>query len=116
MYVTVTSSAELGLIVRAQRRAAGVRIDDAAATAQVSKQFTSDVERGKETVQLGLVFKLLDELGVILRADVSPEAAAMLHDMKFRTSVKPAIPRKSTSSTKSKAKSSLKASQAKVTK
>lgn len=99
MHVTITSPAELGLIVRAQRRTSGVRIDDAAAMAKVSKQFASDVERGKETVQMGLVFKLLAELGVVLHADVSAEAAAMLHDADFRASVKPATRRRSTAST-----------------
>lgn len=98
MQVTITSPSELGLIVRAQRRTAGVRIDDAAAMAKVSKQFASDVERGKETVQMGLVFQLLTELGVILRADVSPEAATLLQDAEFRASVKPATPRRSTAS------------------
>ncbi len=104
MQITLRSPAELGLVLRAQRRAAGVRIDDAAAMAKVSKQFASDAERGKETVQLGLVFKLLAELGVILRADVSADAAAMLDDAAFRTSVKPATPRRSTAPSRPKAK------------
>jgi len=34
----------------------------------VSKQFASDVEHGNPTVQLGLVLKMLAELGVPLRA------------------------------------------------
>lgn len=102
MQLKVTTPSQLGLIVRASRRAAGIRIDDAAATAGLSKQFASDVERGKETVQLGRVFQLLAELGVTLRADVSPEVVKLLHDQKFRDSVKPAVPRRK-STTKSPA-------------
>jgi transcriptional regulator with XRE-family HTH domain len=64
MQVTIRSASDLGLAVRAVRRSSKVRLDDLAATAGVSKQFASDVEHGKPTVQLGLVLKLLAELGV----------------------------------------------------
>ena len=75
MEISLESVADLGLAVRAARRGSKVRLDDLAALAGVSKQFTSDVEYGKATVQMGLVFKLLEELGLTLHVDI-PDAAA----------------------------------------
>ena len=56
------------------RRSSHVRLDDLAATARVSKQFVSDVEHGKTTVRLGLVLKLLAELGLPLVLDIPQNA------------------------------------------
>ena len=81
MQTTIESAADLGLVLRAVRRQAGVRLDDLAATAGVSKQFVSDLEYGKPTVRLGLVLKVLAELGVPLALDIpqqaGPELAAL---------------------------------------
>jgi transcriptional regulator with XRE-family HTH domain len=81
MQIAIHSVADLGLAVRAVRRASDVRLDDFAATARVSKQFASDVERGKPGVQLGLVLKLLSELGIPITLDIpnsaEPELAAL---------------------------------------
>jgi transcriptional regulator with XRE-family HTH domain len=74
MQTSIHSVAELGLAVRAVRRSSKVRLDDFASIARVSKQFASDVEHGKPTVQLGLVLKLLAELGIPLILDI-PETA-----------------------------------------
>ena len=74
MQITIHSVDELGLVVRSVRRSSKVRLDDLASTAGVSKQFASDVEHGKPTVQLGLVLKLLAELGILLQLDI-PQAA-----------------------------------------
>ena len=78
MRIPIRSSADLGLAIRAVRRGSRVRIDDLAATAGVSKQFTSDVEHGKPTVQFGLVLKLLAELGMPLEIVIPDEAASTL--------------------------------------
>jgi transcriptional regulator with XRE-family HTH domain len=75
MKIPVPSPTELGLLIRSVRRASGVRLDDLAATAGLSKQFVQDVEHGKPTVQLGLVIKLMAELGMPLSVDI-PQAAA----------------------------------------
>jgi transcriptional regulator with XRE-family HTH domain len=76
MQITMQSVSDLGLALRAVRRSNKVRLDDLAGMAGVSKQFASDVEHGKSTVQLGLVLKLLSELGIPLKLDV-PQAAEM---------------------------------------
>ena len=75
MDISIESVADLGLAVRAVRRGSKVWLDDLATLAGVSKQFTSDLEYGKATVQMGLVFKLLEELGLKLHVNI-PEAAA----------------------------------------
>jgi transcriptional regulator with XRE-family HTH domain len=90
MRIPILSPADLGLAVRAVRRSSHVRIDDFAATAGVSKQFTSDVEHGKPTVQFGLVLKLLAELGVRLEVDIPEEAARALATL--RSAVPSATP------------------------
>lgn len=75
MHIRIDSPAELGLIVRAARRAQGLRLDDAAAFAGVGPVFAGDVEHGKETVQLGRVLKLLAQLGLGVIVD-APDAVA----------------------------------------
>jgi transcriptional regulator with XRE-family HTH domain len=74
MNLVIKTVADLGLAVRAVRRSSGVRLDDLAGTAGLSKQFVSDVEHGKETVQLGLVLKALAELGIPLALTIPDEA------------------------------------------
>ena len=89
MRIPIRSLADLGLAIRAVRRSSHVRIDDLAATAGVSKQFTSDVEHGKPTVQFGLVLKLLAELGVPLEVDIPGEAARALATLRSAASGTP---------------------------
>lgn len=88
MQVTIQSVAELGLVVRAVRRSSSVRLDDFASTAGVSKQFASDVEHGKPTVRLGLVIKLLAELGVQLTLDIPREAELELAALRSKGGVR----------------------------
>lgn len=76
MKLPVHSVADLGVALRATRRSSKVRLDDLAQIAGVSKQFVSDVEYGKSTVQLGLVLKILAEMGVSMSLDIPQEAQA----------------------------------------
>ena len=78
MRIAITSTDALGQVIRTVRKHSHIRLDDLAATAGVSKQFTSDVEHGKPTMQLGLVFKLLAELGIVLELDIPEDAARTL--------------------------------------
>lgn len=82
MRLPVTSSRDLGQIVRAVRKEAGVRLDDLAAIVGVSKQFTSDVEHGKPTVQLERVLRLLAELGIELSVEVPAAIKPRLAQLK----------------------------------
>lgn len=88
MRIPIQSVADLGLALRAVRRQSRVRIDDLAATAGVSKQFTQDVEHGKPTVQFGRVLKVLAELGVPLELDIPDEAAHALATLRTAVSAR----------------------------
>jgi transcriptional regulator with XRE-family HTH domain len=72
------------LALRAVRRSSKLRLDDMADTAGVSKQFASDVELGKATVQMGLVIKLLHEMGLRLSIDIVEQAAPELLQLRSK--------------------------------
>jgi predicted transcriptional regulator len=92
MKIPITSVADLGLLVRATRRTHGLRLDDVAGSAQVGPVFVGDLEHGKETVQMGRVLRLLDELGIQIVADV-PRAAQPEFEKLRQTGLKPRKPR-----------------------
>lgn len=95
MFIDIRSPQELGLLVRATRKHQKVRMDDVAGSAGVGPVFVREVERGKETVQLGRVLKILAELGIELKADVSDDVMASFAALKL-TGVKPLKPRRTT--------------------
>lgn len=99
MLIDITSPQQLGLLIRATRKTQKVRMDDIAGSAGVGPVFVRDVERGKETVQLGRVMKLLAELGIELRADVSEEVIPAFTHLKL-VGVKPLAPRRPARSSK----------------
>jgi transcriptional regulator with XRE-family HTH domain len=88
MQIIIRSVGDLGLVVRSVRRSSKVRLDDLASTAGVSKQFVSDVEHGKPTVQLGLVLKALAELGVPLKLDIPQDAEKELGALRAKAAVR----------------------------
>jgi transcriptional regulator with XRE-family HTH domain len=81
MQFSIRSPLELGLAVRAARKAGHVRLEDIAAATGISKQFTSELEHGKPTAQLGLALRLLDELGVRVILDIPDEADSTLRKL-----------------------------------
>jgi len=90
MVINLESVADLGIAVRATRRSNGIRIDDMAGICKVSKQFVSDVEHGKETVQMGLTLKMLSDLGIRVFLDIPPCAEQMFTELKKSGGLKPA--------------------------
>jgi y4mF family transcriptional regulator len=80
------STEELGLVIRAVRKSSQVRQDDLAAMVGVSRQFTVDVEKGKPTVQLARVLRLLKELGIELSVDIPSAASKELERLARRRS------------------------------
>lgn len=72
MRIAVTSVESVGVAVRAVRKVNALRQDD---IPNVSHVFLRDLEKGKETVQFGLVLKVLDELGIRLVLEV-PQSQA----------------------------------------
>lgn len=57
---------DLGRLVRAQRRASGLRIDDAAALCGVSVDLLSRLENGHSGVSSERLLKVLDGLGLAM--------------------------------------------------
>lgn len=76
MQIPLTSVQAAGVAIRTLRKRAGIRIDDFALTAGVSKQFMTDLENGKATVQMGMVLCLLQRLGLRVSLDLPDEAMA----------------------------------------
>lgn len=83
---TIKSTEELGLVIRAVRKSTKVRQDDLAAVVGVSRQFTVDVEKGKPTVQMARVLRLLKELGIELNVDIPSAASKELERLTRRRS------------------------------
>lgn len=60
----VTSAEEIGAIVRSTRKESGADQVTAAGLTGVGVRFLGDLERGKSTLRLGLVLRVLDRLGL----------------------------------------------------
>jgi len=71
---TIRGTSELGALLRAHRKSKGLSQVDAAALAGVGQRFLSELERGKATAEVGLVFKVLERFG--LEVVVTPRAGA----------------------------------------
>lgn len=84
MQIPISNAADLGLVVRAARKAQGLRLDDAAAFAGVGPVFAGNVERGKPTVQLALVLRLLEQLGLKVIIDAPNATEARLATLRTR--------------------------------
>ena len=67
--------AEIGHIVRAARRAQGLRQDQLAGAAGVGVRFLSELERGKPTVRLEKVLAVFDALGCRMGIEMPPGLA-----------------------------------------
>ncbi|MBI1759412.1 MAG: helix-turn-helix transcriptional regulator [Actinobacteria bacterium] len=60
---------DVGYYVRDQRREQGMTQSDLCAAAEVSRRWLSDLESGKQTAEIGLVFKVLHALRLTLVAN-----------------------------------------------
>ena len=60
---------ELGRIIRAARRAQGLRQDQLAGAAGVGVRFLSELERGKATARIGKALAVLAALGCGVRIE-----------------------------------------------
>lgn len=74
MLVPLTSVQDAGVAIRTMRKRAGIRTDDFALIAGVSKQFMTDLENGKDTVRMGMVLSLLQRMAVHVNLDLSDDA------------------------------------------
>lgn len=60
----VATAADIGVAIRKKRKADGLTLADAAGLCGVGYRFMSDLENGKETVQVGKVLKVLAAMGL----------------------------------------------------
>ncbi|MDH5425806.1 MAG: helix-turn-helix transcriptional regulator [Gammaproteobacteria bacterium] len=66
-YGNIDNSDDIGLCVRAQRKAQSATQAEFAALCGVGVRFISDLENGKATMELGKVLKVLKCLGLQLK-------------------------------------------------
>lgn len=76
MRLPIRSTRELGAEIRRQRKRQGIRQDDLAAIVGASHVALRDIERGKPTVQLERVLRVLDELGIAVTLDLPDDPRA----------------------------------------
>lgn len=72
----LASVRDLGLYIRDRRRQLDMTQTDLSASAQVSRRWLSDLEAGKSTAEIGLIFKVLHALELTLevwRAETGPD-------------------------------------------
>ena len=67
---------ELGAIIAAARRARALTQGDLAKRLGVSRVWLGQIERGKASARIDLVFRLLNELDVTLTADIGDQPTA----------------------------------------
>lgn len=80
MKISIHNAAAIGPVVRASRKVARIRQDDAAGSIGVSENFLGKIERGSGTVQWGKLFQVLEGLGIHVMVDVPENVAAYLND------------------------------------
>lgn len=65
----ISTPTDFGAAVRWQRRAKGLSQEAVALSAGVGVRFVHDLERGKETIELGRAMRVAAVLGLRLRAE-----------------------------------------------
>ena len=78
MKIPIEDSSTVGKIVRASRKAQGIRQDDAAGSVGVSENFLGKVERGSDSVQWGKLFQVMEGLGIRVILDVPENIASQM--------------------------------------
>ncbi|ACM20080.1 helix-turn-helix XRE domain protein [Geotalea daltonii FRC-32] len=63
-YGKVSTSRDIGRIIRMKRKEIGVRQETAAGMSGVGTKFLSQLENGKETAELGKTLQILRKLGL----------------------------------------------------
>ncbi len=64
----LTNARDLGLFVRERRRRLGMTQTELSGLAGVSRRWLSDLEAGKPTAEIGLVFRVVHALALTLEA------------------------------------------------
>ena len=64
---TISTTEDIGNAIRAKRKRDGLTQADAAALCGVGTRFLGELERGKETAQIGKLLQILHGLGLALQ-------------------------------------------------
>jgi len=78
MKITLNQPADVGPLVRATRKAQGMRQDDTAGAIGVSENFLAKVEHGASKAQWDKLFQVLQGLGIHVVLDVPDDAMPYL--------------------------------------
>ncbi len=63
-HITISSTAELGEFIRAYRKSQMLTLEKVSNLSHLSLRFLSELERGKETAEIGKVIKAINMLGL----------------------------------------------------
>ncbi len=74
LQTVLSSTADVGLAIRAQRRRLRLTLAQAAMVCGVGIRFLSELENGKATAELGKTLQVLRGLGLDLRTAARPQA------------------------------------------
>lgn len=78
MQFPIKNAADIGDIIKATRKSQGLRQDDTAGASGVGESFLGKVESGNSSVNWGMLFQVLSDLGIELSADITDAAAERL--------------------------------------
>lgn len=84
MKIPIENPSAIGEIVRASRKAQGIRQDDAAGSIGVSENFLGKIERGSDSVQWGKLFQVMEGLGIRVILDVPDNVASQMSSRSTR--------------------------------
>ena len=73
MRTSVHSTADIGAIIRSERKALGLTQSDLAAASGLSLRFISELERGRVTAGIGRVLYVLKMLGLEVVLESPPD-------------------------------------------
>jgi transcriptional regulator with XRE-family HTH domain len=77
----VANPVDLGLLARSERRRRRLSQSQLCAAADVSRRWLSDFETGKATAEIGLAFRVLHALGLVLEVSGWPSPDLDLDDV-----------------------------------
>lgn len=81
MRIRIANPQEIGRLIRAARKTAGIRQDDTAGAVGVSDVTLGHLEKGAPGARLDNVLRVLRELGIELYADVSDSVATKYDEL-----------------------------------
>jgi len=74
MLIDIESTKQLGNVLKAVRKSQSIRQDDMADIIGSSHVYVMNVEKGAEGVNIGGIFRLLEEMGIKLVLDIPGES------------------------------------------